>query len=100
MSKEGLFVQDFFDVFGYLSSKGFKLDTNSTHQNIVKPLLEKCKKNRSNLSLHVADLALECDMAVGNIKKVEKLLFDNFKEFAFFHRRASRLTKVIIKIIE
>lgn len=63
------------------------LELNRKHQNIP-------------LTLQTNELALQADVAYQNVEKIDNALLKKFNEFSRFHRRASKLVEVIIKILK
>jgi hypothetical protein len=99
--KEGDLIQGYFKVFREWQANGEKTDIASEHEEIV---LKTLQLNRLHpnilLILTTNELALKADAAYLNVEKIDKMLAQKFKDFAHFHSRASRLTNIIIKIIE
>ena len=99
-SLEGEFIQSYFNVFGFFMKENANLSIASTHENIILPILNLVNKYNLPISLQISDYALNCDYAYQNVFRSDKLLYEKYNQFAHFHRRAGKLVKVIMKIIE
>lgn len=99
--KGGDLIQGYFKVFGDWQANGEKTDIASEYEEIVLKTLQ-LNRLHSNIPLILTtnELALKADAAYLNIEKIDKMLFQKFKDFAHFHKRASKLTNLIITIIE
>jgi hypothetical protein len=98
---DGPIIQGIFKIFGKWQQNGEKTDINSVHTDIVCKILELNRKHQnSHLILPANELCLNADIAYINIEKIEGMLFKKFNDFAHFHKRAAKLTNVIIKILK
>lgn len=97
----GELVQGYFQIFGDWMKKGEKTDFESEQNEIVLKVLE-INKHFQNipLILQTNDIALKADFAYINIVKIDGMLKNKFKDFIHFHRRANKLTNVIIEILK
>lgn len=94
-------VEVYFQIFGDWMKNGKKTDFESEQNEIVLKVLE-INKNFQNipLILQTNDIALKADIAYINIVKIDAMLKNKFKDFIHFHRRANKLTNVIIEILK
>jgi hypothetical protein len=99
--KGGDLIQGYFRIFGEWQTNGEKTDIGSLHKEIVLQTIQ-LNKHHPNIPLILPtnELALKADAAYLNVEKIDGMLSKKCKDFAHFHRRASRLTNLIIKIIE
>jgi hypothetical protein len=94
-------IQRYFEVFGKWQSNGEKTDVYSEQTEIVLNILELNKDHQNNpFVLTSNDLALKADQAYRNIEKIDIMLIQKFNDFARFHRRAAKLTSVIVRIFK
>lgn len=98
---DGELVQGYFKIFGDWMKNGGKTDFESEQKEIVLKVLE-INKGFQNipLILQTNDIALKADLAYINIVKIDGILKNKFKDFIHFHRRANKLTNVIIEILK
>lgn len=88
-------------IFYHWNEKVAKRDMKSTYTHIVLPILNVNKNFPTNaLILDTNNLGLLADIAYQNIQKGEALLKERFNSFVQIHRDASRMLKVIIKILD
>lgn len=98
---DGELIQGYFRIFGDWQKAGEKTDIISEQNEIVLRTLEINKKFQNlPLILKTNDIALKADIAYINIEKIEGLLNDKFQDFIHFHKRAYKLTNVIVRILE
>jgi len=99
--KGGDLIQGYFHVFGEWQKDGAKTDIISEYKEIVLKVLELNRKHQNiPLTLQTNELALQADVAYQNVEKIDNALLKKFNEFSRFHRRASKLVEVIIKILK
>jgi hypothetical protein len=96
---ESEFIQKYFIIFGHFVKPNIRLDINTTQENVIAKILQLNNEYNIPVSLQISNHALRCDIAFQNIEKIDALLFRKFADFVHFHKRASRLITVIIKII-
>lgn len=94
-------VQGYFKIFGDWINNGQKTDLTSVQTEIVLKMLELNKVFQNvPLILQTNDIALKAEIAYINIEKIDKMLATKCNDFIHFHKRAYKLTNVIIKILE
>jgi len=94
-------IQEYFNLFENWTKNGADRELSVTRAEIVLKVLALCKSNpSSSIILQINNSALECDYAFENMVKMNELLDYKFKSFAHFHRRASKVTTLILKIIK
>ncbi len=99
--KSGDLIVGYFKIFGDWVRAGAKKEIESTYTEIVKKILELNKKHGPNLlTLESTNYAIKCEIAYINIEKIENILHEIFKPFAYDHHRASKLLTVIIRILK
>jgi len=91
----------FLSIFDDWHQNGQKKKINSTHKEIILPIIELNRKHQNNPSiLEINNIVLKADMAYMNISKVEEVMVSDLRSFAHAHRKAARMLKVIIKILD
>lgn len=94
-------IAGYFKIFRDWREAGEKTDVTSEQGEIVKKILEVNKQFQDvPLILQTNTIAIRADQAYINILKIDEMLRSKFRDFIHFHRRAHKLTEVIIKILE
>lgn len=97
----GELIQGYFKIFGDWQKAGEKTDMTSEQNELVLKILNINKQFQNvPLVLQTNDIALKADHAYINIVKIDTMLKNKFKDFIHFHRRANKVTDIIIKILE
>lgn len=101
MEDQAFQFQTFFKIFGEWHNRGAGRTLNTTYNQIISPTLKWLNQidRPDERVLRISRYTLKCDLAYENIKQTEKMLKTTFENFAHFHKRASKLTNVIIKIL-
>jgi hypothetical protein len=97
----GELIQGYFQIFDDWLKNGGNKNITATHIEIVLKVLDLNRNfQKIPLILKTNEHALNCDIAFENIVKIDTMLQDKFLQFAHFHRRASRVTNMVIRIIK
>jgi hypothetical protein len=97
---DGKLIQEYFEIFGFWQRDGMKVDTVSTYNEVICKILAMVRNNKGfPIGLRISQHALKCELAFKNIEKIDGLLKNKIIKFAYYHRRAYRLLRVIIKIL-
>jgi len=95
------YISGYFQILIKWFKNGSKTEPIFENEEIVEAVLAYNQKFISHeIAFRTNNIALEASHAFMNVKKIDTELFKLFEHFAYTHRKASKIIKVVIKIIE
>ncbi len=95
------YMDGFFKIYVEWENNGKKTEPISVYNEIILKTLAYNKHfDGHSLAFETNNYALNAQYQYINLKKIDHLIFKHFKSLAFAHRRASRVTDMIIKILK
>lgn len=91
-------VSEYNKVFVDWQNNGAKTGYHSTYSELVKKIMTLNNKySRTDFAARTIRSLDLCEQAYVNVEKIDKFLVQIYNDFSFFHRKISRIVKVIEK---